>query len=274
VYPEHDSYKFTMQSVSKLVVFIGLMEEFGPEKVYSWINTEPSGQHFASLYHLDKFGPIPSNPLINAGAIALCSHIPGSTISAQLTWVDTWVQKLFGTKLTVNQSVLHSEIATADRNRSLAYLMRSTRTLIGEVEQVLIPYFTLCSYETDIGTSAYLSMLLANGGLDFNGQRVISENTTKHTIAIMATCGMYDESGTYLVQVGMPAKSAISGLVTAVATGRGGISVYSPKVNDKGCSVRGYIILQELSNALDWHFAAPWGYAKVDSKLHINPDYF
>lgn len=266
-------YKFTIQSVSKLVLLIGLMEEFGTEKVYSWINAEASGQHFASVSHLERFGPVPSNPLINAGAIALSGHIPGETAEAQAEWADRWVTKLFGEKLEINDGVFNSELTTADRNRSLAYLMRSTGVLEKEVEQILVPYFSLCSYETNVEQATYLPMLLANGGLDCNGNRIISENVTRHVVSIMVTCGLYDESGTYLVYTGMPAKSGVSGLIIAVATGRGGIAVFSPRLNEKGGSVRGHVILRELSEALDWHFAAPWGYARLDSKLHINEKY-
>lgn len=266
-------YKFTLQSVSKLISFIGLMEEFGAKKVYSWIRTEPSGQHFAAIGHLESFAPVPSNPFINAGAIALCNHIPGDNETEQLTWLDKWVEKLFDAKLEINQAVFHSEFNTADRNRSLAYLMRSTGIITGDVEEILKPYITLCSYEATIEQATYLPMLLANGGLNSKGKRIISENTVKQVVAIMATCGLYDESGTYLVHTGMPAKSGVSGLMIAVATGRGGIAVFNPRLNEKGGSIRGHIILRELSKVLDWHFAAPWGYARLDSKLHIDDRY-
>ena len=265
-------YRFTMQSVSKLITFIGLREELGT-KVYDWIGTEPSGQHFSSISHLDRFGPTPGNPLINAGAISLCSHIPGNSRIERLAWVDKWMTKLWGTNLEVNQDVFHSELKTADKNRSLAYLMRSTGVITTDVEETLYPYFSLCSYELTIEQATYLPMLLANGGLDCSGKRIISEETAKEAVAIMATCGLYDESGTYLLQTGMPAKSGVSGLMIAVATGRGGIAVFNPKLNDKGGSVRGHIILEEISKVLDWHFAAPWGYARIDSKLHIDDRY-
>ena len=268
--PEH---KFTMQSVSKTVIFIGLMEEYGAEKVYSWIRTEPTGRNFASISHLDSFGPLPSNPFVNAGAIALSSHIPGASTEEQLQWIDKWVTKLFGEKLEINTAVFNSELATSDKNRALAYLMRSNGVIVGDIEEILIPYINLCSYELGINTATNLPLLLANGGLDCSGNRIISEETAKQTVALMATCGLYDESGTYLVHTGMPAKSGVSGLIIAVATGRGGIAVFNHKVNEKGNSVRGYLMLRELSENLDWHFAAPWGYSRLDSKLHLDQKY-
>lgn len=251
------SAKFTLQSVSKLVLLIGLMEEFGSDEVFSWINVEPSGQHFAAIGYLDKYGSVPSNPLINAGALALSGRIPGDQ-AEQLEWVKKWINKIFATELSFNEDVFTSELVSADRNRSLAYLMKSTGVLTRDVEEILLPYCALCSYEANIEQATYLPMLLANGGLAPDGSRVFSERTSNQVIAIMATCGLYDESGAHMVNIGLPAKSSVSGLTIAVVTGRAGIAVLSPRLNKKGNSVRGSIILCELSNNLGWHFAAPY----------------
>jgi len=249
-------YHFTLQSVSKLVLLIGMMEEFGSERVFSWINAEPSGQAFAAIGDLDRFGPVPSNPLINAGAICLSGRIPGNT-DEQLLWVRKWINKLFATDLKFSNEVYQSEFGSADRNRSLAFLMKSTGILKGDVEEVLKPYFSLCSYTATIAQAAYLPMLLANGGVAPDGAEIISENTSNQVVSIMATCGLYNESGMHLVKTGLPAKSGISGLIIAVGTGRGGIAAFSPRVNKKGTSVRGHMIISEIARELDWHFAAP-----------------
>ncbi len=249
-------FRFTLQSVSKLVLLIGMMEEFGFERVFSWINAEPSGQPFAAIGDLDRYGPVPSNPLINAGAIVLSGRIPGDT-NEQLAWVKRWVNKLFAADLVFSDAVYQSEFGSADRNRSLAYLMKSTGVLKGDVEEILKPYFSLCSYTATITQAAYLPMLLANGGVAPDGTRVISEDTSNQVVSIMATCGLYNESGMHLVQTGLPAKNAISGLIVAVAIGRGGVAAFSPRLNPKGTSVRGHIVISELARELDWHFAAP-----------------
>lgn len=259
---DFQQHHFTLQSVAKLISLIGLMEEFGEEKIFSWIHVEPSGQSFSSVAQVDRYGGIPVNPMVNAGAIALCSRIPGNT-QQRAQWLDHWSEKLFGRHLQVNGKVFASERATGDRNRSIAYLLKSKHELGLNVDEVLETYFYLCSYESDVLTTAYLPMLLANGGLAPNGTRVISERTSNGVVAIMATCGMYDESGINLVQTGMPAKSGVSGVIVAVATGRGGIAVCSPLLNDKGGSVRGNQILAHVSRELDWHFAAPWGYMRI-----------
>lgn len=259
---DYRHHVFTLQSVAKLISLIGLIEEYGSEKLFSWIHVEPSGQSFSSVAQVDRYGPIPVNPMVNAGAIALCSRIPGNT-QQRAQWLDDWACRLFGKTLRVNGKVFASERATGDRNRSIAYLLKSKHELDVSVDEALETYFYLCSYEADVVTAAHLSMLLANGGIASDGTRIISEKTSNAVVAIMATCGMYDESGLHLVLTGMPAKSGVSGIVIAVATGRGGLAVCSPRLNEKGGSVRANFILRYVSEALDWHFAAPWGYIRI-----------
>jgi glutaminase len=248
-------YTFTLQSVAKLVVLIGLLEEFGKQRVFSWVKAEPSGDDFASVARLDQYGPKPSNPMLNAGAIALCGHIPGTDTSAQIAWLSNWAAKLFGEPLTINQKVYASECSTGHRNRSLAYLLKANGILERSVEEVLDVYFALCSFETQVKQAAYLPMLLANHGLSPQKEHIISRQTVQEVVAIMATCGLYNESGGHLVRTGMPAKSGVSGLIVAVALKHAGIAVVSPRVNHKGNSIRGSIMLEAISHRLDWHFA-------------------
>ncbi len=260
---DYANHVFTLQSVAKLITLIGLIEEYGEEKIFSWIHVEPSGQAFSSIAQVDRYGPLPVNPMVNAGAIALCSRIPGDT-QARAQWLDGWAAKLFGANLQVNGKVFASERATGDRNRSIAYLLKSKHEFGIPVDDVLETYFYLCSYECNVVTASFLPMLLANGGLAPDGTRIISERTSNSVVAIMATCGMYDESGIHLVRTGMPAKSGVSGVIIAVATGRGGVAVCSPRLNDKAGSIRGHQILTRISREFDWHFAAPWGYMKIE----------
>lgn len=251
------SPKITLQSTSKLVPLIALLEERGPEEVFSWVKVEPSGDDFASVARLDQFGPKASNPMLNAGAITLCSHIPGEDqCESRLAWLQDWIKKLFNTELSVNNLVLTSERRTGDRNRSLAYLLKSQGNIEKSVEQTLELYFTLCSYEGLPEQFINLPYLLANDGVDLYGNRIISSQTVKYTLSIMATCGLYDESGTHMVRTGMPAKSGVSGLIFAVSPKKGGIVVASPRVNSKGNSIRGSIMLEQISNEFNWHFAS------------------
>ena len=247
----------TLQSTSKMIPLIGLLEEFGAEKLLEWVTFEPSGDEFSSIVRLERFGPKPCNPMLNAGAITLCSHIPGVG-EQKFAWMENWVQKLFNQRLSINPLVFASEKRTGDRNRSLAYLLQSRSNLGSNVNETLDLYFALCSYEAMLEQMIYLPTLLANTGKDpISNEQIISAETCKVTLAIMATCGLYDESGMHMVRTGMPAKSGVSGYTIAVVPGKAGIAVLSPRVNSKGNSIRGEIMLENISKAMNWHFALP-----------------
>ncbi len=247
----------TLQSTAKMITLIGLLEEFGPEQFFDWVKVEPSGDDFASITRLEQLGSKPSNPMLNAGAITLCSHIPGKG-KEQFEWLDFWVQQLFNQPLQINARVFESEKRTGNRNRSLGYLLKSRNNLGSEVIETLDLYFTLCSYEATLEQMLYLPTLLANGGKDpSTNKQIISLETCKITLAVMATCGLYDETGTHMVKTGMPSKSGVSGYIIASVPAKAGIAVLSPRVNNKGNSIRGGLMLEILSKAMQWHFAIP-----------------
>ena len=257
MYSNSPPHLITLQSIAKLIPLIGLLEERGEKQLFEWVKVEPSGDEFASITNLEQFGPKPSNPMLNAGAITLCSHIPGIA-EQQFTWLEFWTKKLFNQRLNINPLVFASEKRTGDRNRSLAYLLQSSNNLGSNVHATLDLYFALCSYEALLEQMLYLPTLLANSGKDpLSNEQVISTDTCKITLAIMATCGLYDETGTHMVHTGMPAKSGVSGYTIAVVPGKAGIVVLSPRVNAKGNSIRGEIMLEELSKKMSWHFALP-----------------
>lgn len=251
------AHRFTLQSTAKVALLAGLLEELGEARVFAKVGTEPSGAPFASIARLETHGPFPTNPLVNAGAIALCSLIPGEA-EAKLDWLASWLARLAGEPLPINERVLASEAATGDRNRAIAYFLKSQGTLEGDVETALTTYFTLCSFEAGAVAASRIAAVLAGGGeAPGGGPRPLSSRAAAGVVALMATCGMYDESGVHLLRTGLPAKSGVSGAILAVATGRAGIAVASPRVNAKGGSVRGHQILAELSRDLGWHFALP-----------------
>jgi len=251
---DHERHRFTMQSVAKVILLAGFLEEAGEQKVFSWIDAEPSGLPFSSATQLDIFGPTPANPLINAGAILLCSNIFGNR-EERMVWLERWGERMLGSKVTANRRVYQSELDTGDRNRALAYLMKSNGVISGDIEMILETYFYLCSLEANVAQAAYMGMILANGGKAADGTKILSERNAATVVAVMATSGLYDESGMHLVRTGLPAKSGVSGLIVAVSTGCAGIAVCSPRVNSKGGSVRGHIMLEYISRQLGWHFA-------------------
>jgi glutaminase len=246
---------FTFQSSAKLVVLLGLLEERGPVEVFEIVGSEPSGDSFASLTRLETHGPKPANPLINSGAIALCGQLRGS-VEERIGWLSRWAERLYGAPIGIDEKVCASERVSGDRNRSIAYLLKAGGVLNGSVSDTLEAYFSLCSLSGGVAQASHLPALLAHGGKrPGSGERVLSKASVAVVVSLMATCGMYNESGNYLVATGMPAKSGVSGVIVAVVPGVGGIAVYSPRLNEKGGSVRGHQILRELSRRLGWHFA-------------------
>ena len=249
------THRFTFQSSAKLLVLLGLLEELGQVEVFSIVGSEPSGDTFASLARLETHGPKPANPLVNAGAIALCGQLTG-TVERRVQWLRTWAERLYGAPIPIDRAVLESERAGADRNRAIAYFLKHSRVLRGSVDETLDVYFAMCSLVGSAAEASYLPAVLANGGVaPGSATRIVSKRTVAIAVSIMATCGMYDESGNYLVATGMPAKSGVSGVIVAVVPGVAGVAVASPRLNDKGGSVRGHVMLRELSRKLGWHFA-------------------
>jgi glutaminase len=251
------THRFTLQSSAKLVLLAGLLEDQGERAVFEVAGTEPSGGGFAGIARLETHGPMPANPLVNAGAIALCGLL-GGNLEDRLGWLERWIGRLYGARLPVNQRVLASERRTGDRNRALAYLLKSNGVLRGDVDETLEVYFTLCSYEAGVEDVSRLGAVLAGGGVaPHTGQPALSRRSAAIVVSLMATCGMYDESGAYLCATGLPAKSGVSGIIVAVAPGRAGIAAASPRINKNGGSVRGHLILRSLAQQLGWHFATP-----------------
>ena len=250
-----ESHHFTFQSSAKLLTLIGLLEERGPVEVFDIVGSEPSGDSFGSVARLETHGPKPANPLINSGAIALCGQLHG-TVEQRTAWLSKWAERLYGRPVPIDLQVQANEKSSADRNRAIAYFLKHGGVLHGDVNETLDVYFALCSLTGSARDAGYLPAILAHGGLrPGSQQRVLSKQTVAIVVSIMATCGMYNESGNYLVGTGMPAKSGVSGVIVAVVPGIAGIAVSSPRLNDKGGSVRGHMILRELSRQLGWHFA-------------------
>lgn len=250
-----DVHQLTFQSSAKLLPLIGLLEERGPVEVFEIVGSEPSGDSFGSVARLETHGPKPANPLINSGAIALCGQLHGS-LEARVAWIRRWAERLYGEPIAIDERVRQSEKGSADRNRSIAYFLKHGGVLSGDVEQTLDVYFALCSLSATVKQAAHLPAILAHGGLlPGTDKRLLKKQTVAIVVSIMATCGMYNESGNYLVATGMPAKSGVSGIIVAVVPGIAGLAVASPRLNEKGGSVRGHEILRELSRRLGWHFA-------------------
>jgi glutaminase len=246
---------FTIQSMSKPLTYGLALERLGRDAVRSRIGVEPSGNAFNELsVSLDSGKP--SNPLINAGAIACAGLVARSTVDPYGLLLETY-SRYAGRALSLDEAVYRSESDTGHRNRGMAHIMRGLDVL-DEPDEALDLYFRQCSISVECRDLAVMAATLANGGLNpLTGERAVGEGVVRDVLSVMASCGMYDFAGEWLVSVGLPAKSGVSGGVFAVLPGRLGIAVFSPRVDAQGNSVRGIAVCRELSKDLSVHLVRP-----------------
>ena len=245
--------RVTVQSLVKVAIFLQALADCPLEQMTQKISLNATAETFNSIVDLEeKNQHRPLNPYINSGAIATLSLVQGGP-GQRFQRVLELLQALTGnSRLTVEEEVYRSEKATGDRNRALAYFMRSTQILSEEVEPLLDDYFRLCSVLVDCRDLAAFAATLAKGGVDpLTGRRCASREHCRTALAVMVSCGMYGQSGDFLVRTGVPAKSGVGGGIMAAVPGRAGIGVIGPALNATGNSSGGMELLARLAQQLD-----------------------
>jgi glutaminase len=246
---------FTIQSMSKPLTYGLALERLGTHGVRSRIGVEPSGDAFNEM----SFSPVtgmPRNPLINAGAIA-CAGLVASDAEDPFALLLETYSRYAGRPLEIDEAVYRSESDTGHRNRGMAHVLRSFG-VIDDPDAALDLYFRQCSVAVECRDLAVMAATLANGGVNpLTGERAVGEEVVRDVLSVMASCGMYDFAGEWLVSVGLPAKSGVSGGVFAVLPGRLGIGVFSPRLDAQGNTVRGIAVCRDLSHDLAVHLVRP-----------------
>lgn len=255
VYESGDAdVQFTMQSISKPLTYALALDQLGQADVDARIGVEPSGEGFNKI-SVDQVTNVPKNPMINAGAIVACSLVPGKTVDDRFDLVREFYGACAGRALDFDEEVYRSERATGSRNRGIAYLLESFGALGADPDDALDLYIRQCSLKVTSTDLARMAATLARGGLNpLTGRQVTDAAVVRRTLSVMVTCGMYDAAGAWVSAVGMPAKSGVGGGIVAVLPGQLGIGVYSPRIDDKGNSVRGMLVCRSLSQQLGLHF--------------------
>ena len=244
---------FTIQSISKPFVYATALADRGVDFLASKIGVEPSGDAFNSI-SLDPRTGAPINPMINAGAIATTSLIAGETPEMQWQRIEDSLATFTGRNITVDIDVFRSESDTGFRNRAIAWMLKNFGIIEGDPMVSLENYFKQCSILVDCQDIAFMAATLANGGIHpLTGKRALPEEHVERVLSVMATCGMYDYSGNWLYEVGMPAKSGVGGGIIAVLPGRFGIGIFSPLLDAKGNSVRGIEACKRISRDFRLH---------------------
>ncbi|HSO07763.1 MAG TPA: glutaminase A [Pelomicrobium sp.] len=242
-----DEQKFTIQSISKPFVYATALADRGLDFVSRKVGVEPSGEAFNSI-SLDPQTGAPFNPMINAGAIATTSLVHGATPERQWQRIAESLDVFVGHKTEVDEQVYRSESATGFRNRAIAWMLKNFGIIDGDPMACLENYFRQCSVLVSCRDLAFMAATLANDGVHpVTGERALPREHVGRVLSVMATCGMYDFAGSWLYEVGMPAKSGVGGGIIAVLPGRFGIGVFSPPLDAKGNSVRGIEVCRSLS---------------------------
>jgi glutaminase len=244
--------EFTIQSVSKPFVFGMALEDQGRDAVLDRVGVEPSGNAFNSIVVDDRSRPF--NPMVNAGAIVSTGLIEARDREDRMARIVDAFSRYAGRRLTLDETVYRSESATGDRNRAIAYLMRSFDMLRGDVDAVIDAYFRQCSLLVTCRDLATMAATLANRGVNpMTGETALDARYVENVLSVMSTCGMYDYAGEWVYTVGLPAKSGVAGGVVAVLPGQLGIGVFSPRLDARGNSARGIKVCQRMAADFDLH---------------------
>lgn len=245
--------KFTIQSISKVIALMLAIMDNGEEEVFKKVGVEGTDEAFNSFYKLDlPQGKKPANPMINSGAIVTTSLIHGEGEEKFNRLLKLIINILQDNSMSYNKEVYESEKETGDKNRAMGYLLKSKGLLEGDVEEVLDSYFKQCSIEVNCLDLAKLGFFLANNGRPLGNSEILCDSRIINIIiAIMNNCGMYNYSGEYAINVGIPSKSGVGGGILAVVPNEIAIGVYGPALDKYGNSAAGYGILKDLSQELN-----------------------
>ena len=245
--------QFTMQSIIKPIILLLAIQDAGHERVRALVGVESTGKPFDSFNYSDlALTGEHINPMINTGAIALCSLING-TNEEKFERLISLVKRLSGSdNVALDESVYLSESRTGNKNRALAYLLKAYKLIDCDAEEIVDFYFRACSISASCRDLAKIALVFANHGTDpVSGEEFFDVPTARYINAILTICGMYDGSGDFALNVGVPAKSGVGGGIMAVVPGKMGIGVFSPALDSKGNSVAGLAVMKMLSSELD-----------------------
>ena len=245
---------FTMQSVVKPMILLLALMDGGMEAVRNLVGVEATGKPFDAFNYSDQaLTGAHINPMINTGAIALCTLIHGDTYTEKFHRLLDLTRLLANNpNLNIDESVYRSEKATGSKNRALAYMLMAYGMIHDPVEDILDCYFRACSITVDCRDLARIGSVFAHHGIDpGTGTALFPAEYARYVNATLVTCGMYDGSGEFALNVGFPAKSGVGGGILGVIPHRMGIGVYSPALDRRGNSLAGVQALAMLSRELD-----------------------
>lgn len=251
--------RFSIMSVAKPFVLALVCEHLGVDETRQAVGVNATGRVFNSLEAVDSMRDGRTNPMVNPGAIATTSHVPGATIDDRWDTIRAVLSAFAGRDLDVDEQVLESVLATNHRNRELARQVHAYGGLAIDADQAVELYTMQSALSVTTRDLANMGATLAAGGRNHaTGEQVASPRTCRHVLAAMATAGLYERSGDWLWDVGLPGKSGISGCIFTVAPGKAALATYAPPLDPAGNSVRGTWVCEQLAFELGLDvFAVP-----------------
>jgi glutaminase len=252
VFASGDStYGFAFESISKVVTMALAMEQLGPEAVRSKIGARPTGLPFNSVMALELHGDAPLSPLVNAGAIASASLLQARDVEDRWSQILAFQSKFAGSAVSLSDEVNQSEQTTNLHNRAIAWLLASAGNMFCDPMEALDVYTRQCSTLVTCVQLATVAATLANRGVNpITRQRVVGAANVAHILAEMTMEGLYDASGDWAYEVGLPGKSGVGGGILAVAPGRLGVAAFAPPLDEVGNSVRAQAAITLISKQL------------------------
>jgi glutaminase len=245
----------SIQSISKVFTMAKVIEEQGPDAIANTIGVDATGMRFNSIVSIEfakkNLGGPEMNALVNPGAIAATSMVKGATRDDVWKSILGYYSDFAGRPLSVNQEVFKSEADTNQRNQAIGYLMYAYGYIKANPMQATDIYTEQCSVNVNAKDLALMAGTLANSGKNpVTGKQVMKSENVPKVLAVMATAGLYDDSGKWLFRTGLPGKSGVGGGIIAVSPGKFGIAVISPPLDDAGNSVKAQKAIADISNAL------------------------
>jgi len=246
--------EFALMSVAKPFVFALVCEEIGPAEARARLGVNATGLPFNALEAVERAEDGRTNPMVNPGAIATTSLVPGATAEERWAFLRDGLSRFAGRSLELDDAVYASASETNHRNRELVRLLQERGRVYCDPAEALDLYTRQSSLGVTARDLAVMGATLADGGLNpVTLERVVDPETCHHVLAVMATAGLYESSGDWLYDIGLPGKSGIGGGIVTVSPGKGGLGTFAPRLDAAGNSVQGQLAARFLSRSLGLH---------------------
>ncbi|MFG1277593.1 glutaminase A [Xanthobacter autotrophicus] len=254
---DHD---FSIMSVSKPFIFAMVCQLIGPAEARAKLGANATGRAFNSLAAIETMPGGLTNPMVNAGAMAATSLVPGATREEKWAFIHEGLSRFAGRRLSMNEEVCASALDTNFRNRAIARMLQSMGRIYCDPGEAVDLYTRQCSLNVNAKDLAVMGATLADGGVNpVTGERVVNANVCHYALAVMTTAGLYETSGDWLYEIGLPGKSGIGGGIVTVSPGKGGLGTFAPPLDGAGNSIKGQLAARYLSQRLgmDLFVSAP-----------------